>query len=113
MTEIEPPRTGDHAAWAALYRAYAEFYRVPMTEDVLRTVWGWIHDPDHEVEALVARQDGGGEARLVGLAHFRPFARPLRGQVGTYLDDLFVAPAARGVPPYIERVCTTMSLSVQ
>ena len=32
----------------------------------------------------------------MGLAHYRPFARPLHGSVGCYLDDLFVDPHARG-----------------
>ena len=34
--------------------------------------------------------------RPVGLAHFRPFARPLAASIGGFLDDLFVAPEARG-----------------
>ena len=33
---------------------------------------------------------------LVGLAHFRPFARPLSASTGMYLDDLFVDPEHRG-----------------
>ena len=56
-------------------------------------VWSWLHDPAHEVEGLVAVDADG---RLVGLAHFRPFARPLSATVGGFLDDLFVDPAARG-----------------
>jgi len=32
----------------------------------------------------------------VGLAHFRAFLRPLAAETGGYLDDLFVAPEARG-----------------
>ena len=89
---IAPPLAGDRDAWESLYRGYAEFYKVPMTDRILGTVWGWIHDPAHEVDALVARQGDG----LVGLAHFRAFARPLRGATGLFLDDLFVAPAGRG-----------------
>jgi GNAT superfamily N-acetyltransferase len=50
-------------------------------------------DPRHEVEAIVAT---GGEQRLVGFAHYRPFARPLGASVGCFLDDLFVSPQARG-----------------
>jgi GNAT superfamily N-acetyltransferase len=34
--------------------------------------------------------------RAVGLAHYRPYARPLRGGYGGFLDDLFVDPAMRG-----------------
>ena len=32
----------------------------------------------------------------MGLAHCRPFARPLSATVGGFLDDLFVDPAFRG-----------------
>ena len=33
---------------------------------------------------------------VVGLAHYRAFARPLSASVGGFLDDLFVGPEARG-----------------
>ncbi len=33
---------------------------------------------------------------MVGLTHFRGFARPLAAATGGFLDDLFVDPAARG-----------------
>eukprot|EP01116_Phalansterium_solitarium_P023506 TRINITY_DN825_c2_g1_i1.p4 TRINITY_DN825_c2_g1~~TRINITY_DN825_c2_g1_i1.p4 ORF type:complete len:105 (-),score=5.70 TRINITY_DN825_c2_g1_i1:1027-1341(-) len=40
-----------------------------------------------QVKAIVAvTQDG----RAVGLAHYRPFPRPLRATVACFLDDLFV-----------------------
>lgn len=56
------------------------------------TVWGWLIDPAHEVNGLVA---ANGDM-LVGIAHYRPFARPLAAASGLFLDDLFVAPSARG-----------------
>lgn len=87
VRDVQPE---DRDEWRALYRGYAEFYR--LSEPMLDTVWGWLLDPDHEVSGLVA-EDGG---RLVGLAHYRPFARPLTASIGGYLDDLFVAPEARG-----------------
>ena len=34
--------------------------------------------------------------RVVGLAHVRPFARPLSATVGGFLDDLHVDASARG-----------------
>jgi ribosomal protein S18 acetylase RimI-like enzyme len=90
---IVTPEQGDKAGWRLLYNGYAAFYKVPMTDEIADTVWGWIHDPNHEVEALVAKEANG---RLVGLAHFRAMARPLAGTMGAFLDDLFVAPEARG-----------------
>jgi len=90
--QIRRPRAGDRAQWGVLYAGYAAFYGVEQTEAMRERVWGWINDPAHEVEALVAEADG----RLVGMAHFRPFARPLSASTGGFLDDLFVAPEARG-----------------
>lgn len=83
----------DRAAWEELYSGYAAFYRVTQTPEMRACVWGWIFDPGHETEALVAEEACG---RLVGLAHFRAFARPLSASTGGFLDDLFVAPDARG-----------------
>lgn len=89
---VRRPVEADRAAWDRLYAGYAGFYGVAQTPEMRDRVWGWIHDPAHEVEAFVAEDDGG----LVGLAHVRPFARPLSATVGGFLDDLFVAPEARG-----------------
>ena len=44
------------------------------------------------MNGLVAEQD----STLIGLAHYRPYARPLSASTGGFLDDLFVTPAARG-----------------
>src|SRR6478672_3823145 len=90
MTEptvvIRTPNAADHDQWAALFRAYRDFYRLTADEAVIERVWSWIGDQDHETNALVAATGNGA---LVGLAHFRRFARPSTGSTGIYLDDLF------------------------
>ncbi|MFJ7264128.1 GNAT family N-acetyltransferase [Streptomyces globosus] len=91
--QIRPVRAEDFAQWRALYRGYADFYEVDQTEEMAATVWSWLNDPGHEVSGLVAEAADG---RLVGLAHYRPFARPLSATTGCYLDDLFVTPESRG-----------------
>ena len=90
--EIRAVRASDKAEWAALYAGYAAFYKVEQTEAMRETLWGWLMDSAHGTEGLVAEIDGA----LVGLAHFRPYARPLSASVGGFLDDLCVGPAARG-----------------
>ncbi len=92
MVVVRRVAEADRAGWDRLYAGYAEFYGVEQTPAMRDRVWGWIHDPAHEVEGLVAERDGD----LVGLAHVRAFARPLSATVGGFLDDLFVAPEARG-----------------
>ena len=90
---IVSPGPEHRAEWEKLYAGYAAFYRVEQTPEMRATVWNWIHDETHELQGLVALDDGG---RAIGLAHFRPFARPLAATTGGFLDDLFVAPDARG-----------------
>jgi len=90
---IVRPAAEHRAGWDRLYQGYAEFYEVAQTEEMRDRVWGWIHDPAHEVEAFLAVD---GEGRPVGLAHFRAFARPLSASIGGFLDDLFVGREARG-----------------
>ena len=89
---VRPVEARDRSAWDALYGAYAQFYEVPQTPQMRAQVWDWLTDPNHEVNGLVAGEDGS----LLGFAHYRPFARPLAAASGLYLDDLFVAPPARG-----------------
>lgn len=90
---IAPPRPSDKEDWRRLYDGYVTFYKRQPTDEVADRVWAWIHDENHVLEALVAREPSG---RLVGLAHFRETPRPITGTTAGFLDDLFVDPAARG-----------------
>ena len=88
---VRPVAQTDKAAWEALYQGYAKFYGVDQTQEMRDRVWGWITDPDHEVNCFVAEQDG----MLIGLTHYRPFFSPLSANVKGFLDDLFVDPTTR------------------
>jgi len=93
-----PVRADEFDPWTRLFRGYAEFYDWPTSDEHQRLIWSWIHD-DRTVEALVTVRvdDAGTEVgEPEGLAHLREWIRPLRGAVCGYLDDLFVAPSARG-----------------
>lgn len=90
--EIRAVTQLDAQAWRELYRAYAAFYKVPMTETILDQTWAWLHDPEHPLEGYVAVSGD----RVVGFAHFWPQPRPLLGRDAGFLDDLFVDPSLRG-----------------
>ena len=83
----------DRQRWEELFHGYRTFYRNEHDAAVAERVWGWLLDPAHETEGLVAEADG----RIVGFAHWRRFARPSVGQTGIYLDDLFADESARGL----------------
>lgn len=89
---VRPVEAADQDAWHVLYRGYRDFYHKPHSEAVYPAVWSWLMDPAHGTRCLVAERDG----RLIGLAHFRKFARPIDAATGIYLDDLFTSPEARG-----------------
>jgi len=82
----------DKAQWEKLYRDYADFYKVEMNDKILQTVWKWLHNKNHEINGLVYEVN----ENIVGLAHYRRMARPLKGQDIGFLDDLFVDPKHRG-----------------
>jgi GNAT superfamily N-acetyltransferase len=90
--EIRPLAPADRSDWDALFAAYADFYNVTQTPQMRDTVWGWLHDPDHSTNCLIAEYDG----KVVGFTHFRPFTSQLRAATNGFLDDLFVDPATRG-----------------
>ena len=94
MTAIQiiSPGEAERTAWRRLYDGYATFYKREMTDAIAATVWGWLQDPAHELEGVLAVQDGAP----VGLAHYRRMPRPLQGTDIGFLDYLFVEPAARG-----------------
>lgn len=83
----------DRNGWESLYYGYAEFYKVPMNQEILDTVWSWIFDKENPFYSLVAKDESG---RYVGLMHYRAMPSPLRGKLVGFLDDLYVKPECRG-----------------
>ena len=82
----------DKEQWKKLYRGYADFYQVTISEQILETIWDWLHDINHDLNALVYE----AENSIVALAHYRRMPSPLRGKYIGFLDDLYVDPQFRG-----------------
>ena len=89
---IREIKLSDQDEWEVLYRGYADFYKVEMNDEILKTVWKWLHDKDHEVKGIVYEY----ENKIVGLAHYRRMPRPLSGKYIGFLDDIYVVPKYRG-----------------
>jgi len=90
--QIRNIQLNDKEQWQNLYKAYSAFYKVEMNDQILETVWSWLHDKNHEVSGIVYVIEGD----IVALAHFRRMPRPLKGKYIGFLDDLFVDPKHRG-----------------
>jgi len=92
-TIIRNIKLSDKEEWQQLYYGYAEFYKVEMTQNILNTVWNWLTDENHELNALICEF----EKKIVAFAHYRTMPSPLRGKNIGFLDDLFVASEFRGL----------------
>lgn len=93
---VRPIGDRDFFSWIPLFAGYAEFYESPFSDETALTVWQWLNDSSHELEAVVAVEAGEMGDKLVGFAHFREVPRTLESRRGLYLDDLFVDPEYRG-----------------
>ena len=82
----------DKEQWKKLYHGYADFYQVTISEQILETIWDWLHDTNHDLNALVYEIDNS----IVALAHYRRMPSPIRGKYIGFLDDLYVDPQFRG-----------------
>ena len=91
---VRPATEADMPALLPLIRAYAEFYESdPRDDGLVRMCRALIGDPDGEGVLLAACDRDGA---VVGFAAMSWKWSSLRGAKVGYLEDLYVAPAARG-----------------
>ena len=92
---IRELRREDHDGWAELWSGYLHFYRAEISEQVTAKTFERLCEETDGMFALVAVDDGARGGPL-GLAHsvVHPSTWSLTGYC--YLEDLFVARAARG-----------------
>jgi GNAT superfamily N-acetyltransferase len=89
---VRPLGDKDFFPWLGLFEGYSEFHKSDLTDEKALRVWSWIIDKNHDLDGAVAVADNGD---FVGFTLYRPFPRTLSGDVGLFVDDLFVAPDAR------------------
>ncbi len=93
MTVVRPLAAADEAAWRPLWRGYLAFYETDLPEEIYATSFARLVDPAvTDYSGLVAEADG----RPVGIAHYIFHRHGWRIEPVCYLQDLFVAPQARG-----------------
>jgi len=89
---IRDAMPGDEAGWRGLWDQYLAFYEVVLTPEVTSATWARLMDPASPVKARLAF-DGGA---MVGFAiHLHHPSTWVIGE-DCYLEDLFLAPEARG-----------------
>ena len=89
---IEQVKETDFSLWLPHWRDYQTFYKVALSEATTQTTWRRFFDRQEPLYCAVARE---GE-NLLGFVHF-VFHRSTWAETEyCYLEDLFVATAARG-----------------
>lgn len=94
MTQIiRPLRPADEAEWRALWSEYLAFYKTSVPEVVYASTFARLlgNDPQ-DFSCLIAEVDG----KPVGLAHYLFHRHGWKIENVCYLQDLYVAPTARG-----------------
>jgi GNAT superfamily N-acetyltransferase len=90
---IRPLRPEDRAAWRRLWTEYLAFYETAVVDEVRdRTFARLLGEDPQDFACLIAEKDG----EPVGLAHFLMHRHCWKIENVCYLQDLYVAPAARG-----------------
>lgn len=92
--DIRPLAVGDETAWRPLWEGYLSFYRVEVAEEVTRTTWKRLLDPDEDMYGFAAVGDAG---TIVGIVHYLFHRVTWSIADRCYLEDLFVDPAARNL----------------
>ena len=89
---LRAPTALDESAWLALWLDYQAFYRVQVDPAVSARTWLRLLDPDAPMFARIAELDGRVVAFAIAVLHEGTWVdAPI-----CYLEDLFVAPEARG-----------------
>jgi GNAT superfamily N-acetyltransferase len=115
MVIVAPLKSEDRPAWEVLARGYKAFYRTPTTDAHYEAAWRQLQDEGSGLCGLGAYlgDTAGGESAgaLVGITHYLFHPMMWNGDA-CYLQDLFVAEAARGrgaARALIERVAEMAS----
>lgn len=104
-----PATEPDRPAWEELFAGYCAFYERPSSPQQRHQVWSWIEAGT--IRCLLAVPAASPDQAAIGFAHVRPCPSPLRGAMTGYLDDLFLAPDARGTGAFKVLIAAIRELS--
>lgn len=96
---LRPLEPADEADWRRLWTGYLTFYETKVGDEVYRATWERLRSgAPGEYRGLIARErrSDGGEGEALGLVHFLFHRHCWHVDDVIYLQDLFVAEAARG-----------------
>lgn len=93
-TIVRPLQPSDETTWRELWRQYCTFYGQTLAPETTATLWARLLSPAMVIHGAGAVRADTGE--LVGVAHYVLHPHTWSEKTLCYLEDLFVAPEARG-----------------
>jgi GNAT superfamily N-acetyltransferase len=93
MHDIRYLRTGDWDEWLPLWQGYLTFYRASLSEETTRSTFDRLCAQTEGMFGLLAVNETGAG---IGLTHCIVHPNTWSRHPYCYLEDLYVAPAARG-----------------
>lgn len=90
---VRPAAAGDRAAWEPLWRDSCAHFGADLTPAVNDGLWDRIVDPAQPIHCLLAFDAAGTP---LGLTHYVLHLHTWSLRTICYLEDLYVAPPARG-----------------
>lgn len=88
-----PVEACDQDEWQRLWRLYCEALGTNLSDTVTVATWQRILAPDEPIWCLIVADSDG---RAIGFANYVLHPHTWSTQLVCYLEDLFVAPEARG-----------------
>ncbi len=94
MVTVRNVTASDEEAWLKLFHEYIVFYKASVPDDTIAQTWRRLLNQEDNMMALIAVDE---EGRAVGIAALVFHRSTWSTKWYCYLEDLFVAPAARGL----------------
>jgi GNAT superfamily N-acetyltransferase len=94
MTNVRALARKDKPHWLTLFKAYIVFYEATVADDVIETTWERLLSGQDEFHQALVAVDA--DDIPVGIAHILFHRSTWSKTWYCYLEDLFVAPEARG-----------------
>ncbi|MFC4138932.1 MULTISPECIES: GNAT family N-acetyltransferase [unclassified Microbacterium] len=93
MTTIAPITPADLDEWLPLWNGYLTFYEAALDAEITAATFERLVDPASGIHGAFARDDDG---TAIGVVHWLTHPATWTTTDYCYLEDLFVAPDARG-----------------
>lgn len=83
----------DRDTWTPLWQGYLDFYGTALAPEITEVTWSRLLDAAEDMHCLVAENAAG---EMIGIVHYLYHRVTWAVEDRCYLEDLFVAEAARG-----------------